>query len=62
MSETGEVKLDHYDLIYSGGMMAVAGLDLRIRSETAGKKSMDDVLRAIQARFPSLSRISSERP
>ncbi len=53
LSETGKVKLDHYDLIYSGGMMAVAGLDLRIRSATGGEKSMNNVLRAIQARFPS---------
>ena len=53
LSEAGAVKLDHYDLIYSGGMMAVAGLDLQIRSATRGEKSLDNVLRAIQAQFPS---------
>ncbi len=52
MSAAGKVKLDHYNLIYSGGMMAVAALDLQIRSASRGARSMDDVLRLLQSRFP----------
>lgn len=53
ISAAGTVKLDHYDLIYSGGMMATAALDLTIRAKSSGSKSMDDVLRLLQARYPA---------
>jgi predicted metalloprotease with PDZ domain len=47
----GAEKLDHYDLIYSGGMMAVAALDLTVRHETGNRHSFDDVLRYLDSTY-----------
>ncbi|WDI32931.1 hypothetical protein PUV54_06940 [Hyphococcus flavus] len=38
---------DSYNLIYYGGMSALFAMDLKIRSETSGDKSLDDAIRAI---------------
>ena len=51
MSAAGATKLARYDLIYSGGMLAVAALDSHIRSASNGEKSLDDALRLLQARY-----------
>jgi predicted metalloprotease with PDZ domain len=43
----GPEKLDHYNLIYSGGLMASMLLDITIRRDSAGEFSLDDVMRAL---------------
>jgi predicted metalloprotease with PDZ domain len=44
LAEAGRQKLHHYDLIYSGGLMATAALDALIQAESAGRHRLDDVL------------------
>src|SRR5262245_25414440 len=54
IAAAGRTKLDNqssYDRVYSGGFIAALTLDLMIRRETGGAKSLDDVMRAIHARF-----------
>lgn len=50
----GRTKLDNESSearVYSGGFTAALALDLMIRRETGGAKSLDDVMRRIHARF-----------
>lgn len=54
IAAAGRTKLDNessMDRVYSGGFAAALTLDLMIRRETGGAKSLDDVLRRIHARF-----------
>lgn len=55
MSGVGPDKLDHYDLIYSGGMMATLALDLAVRAGSENSSSMGDVLKAIQSGYGPLA-------
>lgn len=47
LAEAGADKLQNYDLVYSGGLVAVMLLDEHIRSESSGERSLDDVMRAL---------------
>ena len=54
IAAAGRTKLDSrasYDRVYSGGFTAALALDLMIRRETGGVKSLDDVMRRVHARF-----------
>jgi len=50
--DAGQQKLDHYDLIYSGGLIAAASLDALIRSQSEGRHRLDDVLPVLLQRHP----------
>jgi len=41
----GELKHDHWGLIYSGGMFVAIAQDLQIRSGSRNEKSVDDMMR-----------------
>ncbi len=49
----GKDKSENYDLVYSGGFVAAISLDFLIRSETNGKKSLDDLWIYLLKRFPT---------
>jgi predicted metalloprotease with PDZ domain len=51
MVDAGEEKLDHYDLIYSGGMMAALALDMQILEASGGHHRLDDVMPDLYAQF-----------
>lgn len=54
IAEAGRTKLENqasYDLVYSGGFAAALTLDLRIRRESDGAHSLDDVLRYVHGRY-----------
>ncbi|MBT8114415.1 MAG: hypothetical protein KJP04_03500 [Arenicella sp.] len=51
MAEAGQKKLDHYNLIYSGGMMATLALDMHILKTSNGRHRMADVMPALYTRF-----------
>jgi predicted metalloprotease with PDZ domain len=42
---SGELKHDHWGLIYSGGMLIAIAQDLQIRSATGNESSLDDLMR-----------------
>jgi len=42
---SGELKHEHWGLIYSGGLLVAIAQDLRIRSVTGNQKSIDDLMR-----------------
>ena len=44
MVEAGKTKMEQYDLVYSGGLFAIAALDMRIAKQTDGKHRLDSVL------------------
>ena len=48
----GKDKATNEDLIYSGGLIAAATLDFRIRSESDGKRSLDDLWPYMLKTFP----------
>ena len=41
----GDLKHEHWGLIYSGGMLVAIAQDLQIRSTTGNKSSLDDLMR-----------------
>ncbi|MBT8068243.1 MAG: hypothetical protein KJO09_13455 [Gammaproteobacteria bacterium] len=41
----GDLKHEHWGLIYSGGMLVAIAQDLQIRSATGNEKSLDDLMR-----------------
>ena len=41
----GELKHDHWGLIYAGGMLVAIAQDLQIRSATRNERSLDDLMR-----------------
>ena len=49
----GELKHDHWGLIYSGGMFVAIAQDLQIRSATGNRKSVDDLMRFMFGQFDS---------
>jgi predicted metalloprotease with PDZ domain len=51
MAEAGREKLDNYNLIYSGGMMAALALDMHILQSSNGEHRLRDVMPALFARF-----------
>lgn len=51
MMEAGQEKLDNYDLIYSGGMMAALALDMKILQASNGEHRLSDVLPALYSRY-----------
>ena len=51
MVDAGERKLDYYNLVYSGGLMAALALDMHILETTNGAYRLDDVLPAIYEQF-----------
>lgn len=56
-SNAGLAKRDDLDTIYWGGALFCLAADVRIREETRGKKSLDDVLRAALARGGDATRV-----
>ena len=51
MASAGTDKLNNYDLIYSGGMMAALALDMQIRKTSNGDYRLGDVLPVLAADF-----------
>ena len=51
MVDAGQQKLDHYDLIYSGGMLAALALDMHVQQSSDGRYHLKDVMPAFYARF-----------
>ena len=49
MVAAGPTKLEHYDLIYSGGFVATMALDLAIRTRSKDRHSLDDVMRSLHS-------------
>jgi predicted metalloprotease with PDZ domain len=49
----GELKHEHWGLIYSGGMFVAIAQDLQIRSATRNQKSLDDLMRFMFDQFNS---------
>lgn len=49
--DAGKEKLKNWLLIYGGGATVALALDLNIRSTTAGRKSLDDVMLLLKQRF-----------
>ncbi|NMM47448.1 M61 family metallopeptidase [Marinigracilibium pacificum] len=47
----GFSKDNHWGLIYSGGLFAGIGIDMIIREETNNQKSLDDLMRALYAKY-----------
>ena len=47
----GELKHDHWGLIYSGGMLVAIAQDLMIRTATDNEKSLDDLMRYLFDEF-----------
>ena len=47
----GDLKHDHWGLIYSGGMLVAIAQDLQIRSATRNKKSLDDLMRHLFSEY-----------
>ena len=41
----GELKHDHWGLIYAGGLLVAIAQDLKIRTATGNRKSLDDMMR-----------------
>ena len=64
MSTAGREKAEHYDLIYSGGMMTAAALDLAVRAETNNQQGLEDLIRTLYLNYPktggSRSKASTE--
>jgi predicted metalloprotease with PDZ domain len=64
MSTAGREKAEHYDLIYSGGMMTAAALDLAVRAETNNQQGLEDLIRTLYLDYPktggSRSKASTE--
>ena len=52
MSTAGRDKAAHYDLIYSGGMIAAAALDLAVRERSDNQKGVEDLIRALYSQYP----------
>lgn len=50
MVAAGQEKLDNYNLIYSGGMMAALALDMHILQESNGERRLRDVMPALYSR------------
>ncbi len=51
MAEAGAAKLDHYDLIYSGGMLAALALDINIREQSSHAFSLNTLHQYIYANY-----------
>lgn len=49
----GELKHEHWGLIYSGGMFVAIAQDMQIRSATGNRKSLDDLMRIMFGQFVS---------
>ena len=47
----GELKHDHWGLIYSGGMFVAIAQDMQIRSASNNEKSVDDMMRIMFDNF-----------
>ena len=47
----GELKHDHWGLIYAGGMFVAIAQDMQIRSTSKNEKSVDDMMRLMFDRF-----------
>jgi len=55
MSTAGHQKAAHYDLIYSGGMMAGAALDLVVRNGSGNQSGLEDLIRTLYVEYPKAS-------
>lgn len=51
LRKAGDDKAKYYDLVYSGGLLAAFALDMEIRARTEGRRSLDDVMRAMYRDF-----------
>ena len=49
----GELKHEHWGLIYSGGMFVAIAQDMQIRSATGNRESLDDLMRFMFGEFGS---------
>ena len=49
--EAGENKMVHRELVYEGGSLIAAALDLRIRKHTQNRKSLDNVMKQMYREF-----------
>ena len=49
----GELKHEHWGLIYSGGMFVAIAQDMQIRSATGNRQSLDDLMRFMFGEFSS---------
>ena len=61
MSAAGREKAAHYDLIYSGGMIAAAALDQAARENTGNTTGVETLMRFLYTEYPS-STGSRSRP
>lgn len=52
IAAAGADKSKHYDLVYSGGMIAAFVLDVQIRSASDGTKSIDSLVPEVLRRYP----------
>jgi len=53
LHKAGENKSAHFDLVYEGGKLVAAVLDLQIRQLTNNQKCLDDLMRRMYQRFGS---------
>ncbi len=51
LQEAGQDKLDHYDLVYSGGLLAASALDALIRRKSDDRHRLSDVLPYLMQRY-----------
>ena len=58
MIETGQQKLDNYNLIYSGGMMATLALDMHILKTSNGRHRLANIMPALFASY----RLENNKP
>jgi predicted metalloprotease with PDZ domain len=49
LRRAGEEKAKHYDLVYSGGLLATFVLDVELRQRTGGRVGIDSVMRRLYA-------------
>lgn len=56
----GELKHDHWGLIYSGGLFVAIAQDLQIRSATGNQKSLDDLMRFMFDKYADSSYDSTD--
>lgn len=51
LADAGADKAKHYDLIYSGGLLAAFAMDAELRSRTEGRFGFDEVMRRLYREF-----------
>ena len=52
LESAGNTKAEHYDMVYSGGFIAAMSLDFLIRSQSKGKKTLDDFWTYLLNHYP----------